>query len=82
MVRQASARGVRAVTEWAYVEASLCLYSLSAHQKGAVCTCCQDIVAEMLAKRFKIVNNRTLVIIAVDSCGSALRAAEQSSHKI
>lgn len=37
---------------------------------------------KMLAKTYKIVNNRTLVIIAVDSCGSVLRAAEQSSHKI
>lgn len=37
---------------------------------------------EMLARIFKIAKNATLVVRAVDGCGSVVRAAEQNSHKI
>lgn len=55
---------------------SLCLHSLSAHQKGLVFIYSQDTVMETLAKIFKMANNATLVVRAVDGCGSVVRAAE------
>lgn len=58
------------------------LHSLSAHQKGFIIIYSHDTVMETLAKVFKIANNATLVVRAVDGCGSVVRAAEQSSHKI
>lgn len=61
---------------------SLCLHSLSAHQKGLNFIFSQDTVMETFVKIFKIANNAMLVVRAVDGCGSVVRAAEQSSHKI
>lgn len=61
---------------------SLCLHSLSAHQKGLTFIYSQDTVMETLTKIFKIAKNATLVVRAVDGCGSVVRAEEQSSHKI
>lgn len=62
---------------------SLCLYSLSAKErKGSIFIYSWDTVMGMLAKIFKTTNNATLVVRAVDGCGSVVSAAEQSSHKI
>lgn len=61
---------------------SLCLHSSSADQKGLIFIYSQDTVMDTLAKIFKIAKNATLVVRAVDGCGSVGRAAEQSSDKI
>lgn len=53
---------------------------VSAHQKGLAFIYSQD--TEMLARIFKIAKNATLVVRAIDGCGSVVRAAEQNSHKI
>lgn len=53
---------------------------VSAHQKGLAFIYSQD--TEMLARIFKIAKNATLLVRAVDGCGSVVRAAEQNSHKI
>lgn len=66
-----SDRGVKETTE-----------PVSAHQKGLIFIYRQDTVMETFVKIFKIADNATLVVRAVDGCGSVVRAAEQSSHKI
>lgn len=71
-----SGRGVKETTEGA------CLHSLSAHQKRLIFIYNQNTLMETLAKTFKIAKNAMLVVRAIDDCGSVVRAAEQSSHKI